>query len=268
MDAPAQQPAVLHADPEHGGIRFVVFLTLFFGLFIAFQIVVWVLERVAPAGLLDYVTFLSCLGAIPLALVMVWGVEKLLRRVWHSGLSFLVDQAGITVRDRRTGQGLGPSAAPDIAWSEPVGLTNWCFTLGSYPRGGRERRINKDWLCLASELQQEDARLVVFCFMPPARAEATLADKHANFHTLNMAELYGTSFRGRIGPPTRPALPNHLLHSKDGRYWLAERRRWEFGVELSAEDYLVFLSRAQAAFDHYRVDESHPIPAAPPPAEA
>jgi hypothetical protein len=263
MTVPERQPAVLHADPEHGGIRLVVFLTLFVGFFVAFQVVAWVLDRIAPEGLVDYVTFLSCIGAVPLALLMIWGVEKLLRRVWHSGLSFLVDDRGMTVRDRRTGQGLGESVQPDINWSEPIGLTNWYFALVGYPRGGRERRVDKKWLCLASELQQNEAKLIVYCFMPPDKAEQVVADRASDFHRINQAELYDSSFRGRIGPPTRPALPSHLLHSKEGRYWLAERRRWEFGIELSSEDFLTYLSYARAAFNRGPGEERHPTPDVP-----
>ncbi len=52
-----------------------------------------------------------------------------------------------------------------------------------------------------------------------------------------MVELYDNTMRSRIGPPSRPDIPNRLLQSKDGRYWLAERRRWEYGIELTPDDF-------------------------------
>lgn len=260
MTAAERSPVVLHADPEHSGIRAAVFLSLFFAFVLAFWIVSWLFEALAPQSLLDYTTFLSCVGALPLALLMVYGLEKLLRRTWHSGLSLILDDRGLYVRDRKTGQGMAADwmETPSVDWTKPVALTNWYFRVGGYPRGGRERRVEKNWLCVASQLQQEDAKLVVYCFMPPAKAEALTADRSLGFHAINPAELYDVNMRSRIGPPTRPTIPNNLLHSKDGRYWLAERRRWEFGVELTPDDFATYLDYAQKAERHSLQDSAAP----------
>jgi hypothetical protein len=247
MSAAGTGPIILYADQEHGGIRLTIFFALFVGYFIGFQIVARLLEVLAPASLLDYTTFLSCIGGIPIALLFIWGLEKLLKRVWHSGLSLALDERGLTVRDKSAGDAYanestaGSNDVPAIFWSENINCLNWYFRLKGYPRGGRERRVSAKWLCLATELQQDEKRLNVFSFMPPETAAVWIENPRQNFHPLNPAEIYTSSVRGRLGPPSRPTIPNRLLQSKDGRYWLAERRRWEYGIELTPADFATLM---------------------------
>jgi len=268
MSADMRHPVILHADQEHSGLRFVIFVALFAGLVPGFFIARWLLERVAPAAFRDFGTFLSCVGAVPLALLFIYGLEKLLKRVWRSGLSLELNQWGIVVHDGREegSRGQGPGAReesnstasssavepgtwnlePAIRWSGNLNQLNWYFRLSGYPRAGHERRAPAKWLCLATELHQDGARLNAFTLMPPERAAAFVDDTRLAFHRLNPAEVYDSSARTRIGPPSRPALSNSVLHSKDGRYWLAERRRWEYGVELTPDDFTTLMEYAQA----------------------
>lgn len=260
MTEAGNAPIELHADPEHGGIRAAVFLSMFIALIVAYPVTSALFRLLAPASLQDYAVFLSCVGSFPLALLLVYGFEQLLRRTWHSGLSLLLDERGLYVRDRRPGQTQTEphTDGPSVDWVKPLTLTNWTFRLNGYPRGGRERRVDKNWMCLASQLQQDDARLIVFCFMPPARAEALTGDKSAGFQLINPAQLYDVGARTRLGPPTRPTIPNDLLHSKEGRYWLAERRRWEYGVELMPDDFMTYLAYARKAERRATVDSAEP----------
>jgi hypothetical protein len=222
-------------------------------LWLAFQLLANWLPDLLPRNLTDYAVFLSCVGAIPLALAAVWGVETLLKRVWHSGLSLALDEKGLYVEDKRAKR-RSPEAEPfeepgqpAFLWAEPLRFTNWYFRLSGYARGGRERRVSPKWYCLASELQQNDRRLILFTFMPPQKAEEIVAEKKGPlaFHQILPAELQTRTMRSRFGPPSRPSISNQLLHSRDGRYWLAERRRWEQGVELTPEDFETILAFAQ-----------------------
>ena len=235
-------PVTLHADQEHSGIRVVLFIALFVGLFLSFRLLALVLDAAATSSWVDYVTFLSCIGSFPLALLFIWGLEKLLKRVWHSGLSLSLDDRGITVNDRRIGAEREAAGEPVVVWSIPVNQIRWHFQLKGYPRGGRERRVSADWLCLAAELQQDDNRLSVFAFMPPKSAAAWTENPKEGFHLINPADLYEKSVRSRIGPPTRPQIASHLLQTKDARYWLAERRRWEKGIELTPDDFRTLIT--------------------------
>ena len=268
MSANAYRPVILHADQEHSGLRLAIFAALFVGLVPGFILARWLINTLAPPAVQDYAIFLSCVGAVPVALLLIWGLEMLLKRVWRSGLSLELNERGIVVYDRRgegtRGQGLGareegtaPAAnsalepgtwnlEPAIRWHGNLSQINWYFRLSGYPRAGQERRAPAKWLCLATELHQDGARLNVYTLMSPERAAAFVDNPRLAFQRLNPADLYDRSARTRIGPPSRPTIPNTVLHSKEGRYWLAERRRWEYGVELTPDDFTTLMDYAQA----------------------
>ncbi|MBK7215906.1 MAG: PrgI family protein [Candidatus Promineofilum sp.] len=132
MSADMRRPAILHADQEHSGLRLVIFLALFAGLVPGFFISRWLLGTFAPPAVLDYATFLSCVGAVPLALLFIYGLEKLLKRVWRSGLSLELNERGIVVHDQREqgpgarGQGPGKRAKPlqVLPWNLEPGTWN------------------------------------------------------------------------------------------------------------------------------------------------
>jgi hypothetical protein len=224
-----------------------IFVALFAGLLIGYLLVNWLFRTFAPPAVQDYAVFLSCIGSVPIALLMIWVLEKQLKRIWHSGLSLVLDARGVAVHDRREGAVVDPQAPPVFVWSANMGQLNWYFRLSGYPRGGRERRAPAKWLCLATELQQDDARLSVYAMMSPAAAARWVDDARHGFHLINPAEVYDRSARSRLGPPTRPTIPNRLLQSKDARYWLAERRRWEYGIELSPADFATLLQSVTAS---------------------
>jgi hypothetical protein len=116
-------------------------------------------------------------------------------------------------------------------------VTRWFFRLRGYARGGKERRMPASWLCLACQLQQGEVKLILFTFMPPARAQALLSD----FHEIKPAEVYTRSVKDRLVAPSRPTVPAATLAGKEGRYWLAERNRWQEGAELTAADFETFI---------------------------
>lgn len=244
MSAPERPSVTLHADQEHGGIRLVVLIGLFVGLLLGFQLVWRLLAAFAPAAWQDYGVFLSCVGAIPVALLLIWGLEKLLKRVWRSGLSITLDDRGLYVNDRRGGVPATTADEPAMLWTNNMSQLRWYFRLTGYQRGGGERRVPDKWLCLAAELQADEARLSVYTFMPPDKAAEWTQNPKQNFHVINLAELYASPNRARLGPPERPNLPTHLLQTKAARYWLAERRRWEYGIELTPEDFATLLDYA------------------------
>ena len=137
-----------------------------------------------------------------------------------------------------------------ITWNKPFAQTNWYFRLSGYPRGGRERRVSEKWLCLCTELQQDEERLSTFAFISPEDAAAWTSPtngKSATFHIIDPGEVYDKGVRSRFGPPSRPNVPTSLLHAKDGRYWLAERRRWEVGIELTPQDFVTVMTDTRRA---------------------
>jgi hypothetical protein len=74
----------------------------------------------------------------------------------------------------------------------------------------------------------------------------TLANHPFRFQKINPVEVYDTLFR-RPFCPTCPTRYHSIrvLSGKNGRYWLAEQRRWTEGLELTREDFEIFLQYLQ-----------------------
>ena len=242
-DRPDKGPIVLNADPEHAGLRVMVVLILVVSLgllFFLFRAVLTALETELGAP-----SLLSCLGALPLALLLAAGSEAILKRTWTSGRRLVLD--GRQLRLQRPGV-----ADVVLDLGQQVNQTWWHFPLIGYRRGGRERRVPDRWHCVAGQLQQEGERVIVYSFVSPARLEEWQADYP--FYGLNPTEVYDSSARSRLEGPVRPELPTSVIAGESGRYWLAERSRWQQGVELTPPDFRILLERMRgpAAVDPYR----------------
>ncbi len=234
----APNTLVLNADPEHAGLRVTIILVLVAAIFLAFLLLRALLTRYLPQ--IGSPAVLACLGAIPLALALSAGIEALLRRSWPSGRRLVLDARGLTL------QRAGRDEAT-LRWDEPIAATWWHFPLAGYQRGGRERRIPDRWHCVAGQLQQGDARIVAFAFVPSAKVEALQG--RVPLFTLEPKDVYDSSLRRRLEGPARPELPAELIAGEAGPYWLAERNRWQQGVELLPDDFerlLVSLRERQA----------------------
>ena len=103
----------------------------------------------------------------------------------------------------------------------------------------RERRLTAKHACLACQLQQDNVRLIVFGYVKGQAADSLLDG--SDFHQIEPADYYERGPLRRLrGATDRPQLPTAVLTGRDGPYWLAEQRRWTDGIELTAEDFVVF----------------------------
>ena len=185
----------------------------------------------------DYIYVLSCAGGLPIGLALSWAIEQGLKRIWPSGNSVILDDTGLELQTK-DGQN------QHIEWAHHLVVTNWYFQLSGYMRGGRERRVPAKWLCLASQIRQEEQRVVLFTYLPPKKAQRWLEDEKSEmaFHVIKASDIYSNTLRDRFLAPARPDIPKQVLAGKDGSYWLAERRRWKEGVELTPKDFATFMS--------------------------
>jgi len=247
MTAQANSPKVLHADPEHGGLRFVIILVLLLGLVLGFMLMQLLIRSVAADTLLrDFATIISCTGAIVLSLILAWAAETYLKRAWPSGTLLLLGDSELSCHLGDRSQDLGRDGQEKlvIEWSKKINLTRWSFALSGYPRSGRERRVPSNWHCLACQLQQDDTRLIVFGYFPPDEA-AVWTENPAliePFHTISLAKLYAEAGKRLGKATTRPIVPSSMVAGSDGRYWLAEQKRWQEGLELTQEDMTLILA--------------------------
>jgi hypothetical protein len=223
-------PIILHADPEHERLRSVVIFIILLTVLAGYWLTRWLFDLAGITS--DFIIMFSCFGSLPIGLALAWLIEAGLKRIWHSGNSVTLNADGVTLQtvydDNQT-----------VQWHDTVLTTNWCFPLAGYARGGRERRLPRNWVCLSSQLRQEDQRIIVYTYIP-ARKAAPLTDQ-IMFNEIKPAEVYNTTLRDRFALPRRPDIPAKIISGKDGEFWLAERRRWKEGVELTAKDFATYL---------------------------
>ncbi len=229
---PSDEPTItFHGDPEHAGIRLAVLPMLVVGYVVGFTLVRLLASRLMPGN--ASLNLIACLAGFPMGLAVAAGGETLLKRIWRSGKRLIVGPRSLRLEARRGETARVPRDA-DLA------LHFWHFPLAGYPRGGRERRAQQGWLCLACQARRDAGRISFFTFMPPAEAAPLI--EAVDSHALDPTAVYDTSLSGRFTQPTvRPRLPAEVIAGPDGPFWLAERHRWEAGLELSKTDYAAAL---------------------------
>ena len=248
MTTANQSRQVLYGDPEHGGLRVAVLAVLMISLLVAFVLVRFALQQLAAgSALLDFAFVLSCGAAVPIALGVTWLAETVMKRVWPSGERVVVDERGVhhtfKLEDNEKEE-----VTQSVLWSSRINVTRWTFRLRGYPRAGRERRVPDKWLCLACELQQDDTRLIFYTYMPPEPAETYMTRQPAQdgYQQISLATLYSEAGARRWEGTTRPDIPSQMLAGPNGRFWLAERRRWLAGVELTPTDFATLMDAANS----------------------
>jgi hypothetical protein len=230
----------LHADQEHTGIRITVPAIWIIAFILFYFLIKAYFDSLPPGGIGDYALALGCIGALPISLGIGAAGEYFLKKRWRSGRQVKLGGQGLTVV--RDGQD-----EIFVEWSRRANQVLWHFPLKGYPRGGRERRVPGNWVCLACQMQQDDHRFIVFSLMPSKQAEPLL-EKY-RFHRINLADFFDSnSVKNWLSAPSRPSLPANMLTGKEGPYWLAERRRWQEGMELTQQDFELFLHRVDEHF--------------------
>ncbi len=225
---------IIYADQEHGAIRFAVLFILLATFGLVFFLLSLLLQSPSLGLVSEYWFPLSCIAALVLSLATAAAGEVALKRTWLSGNSVVLDESGIQVT-------LSNDESKVLDWSRSIVATKWWFELKGYRRGGREKRVPGSYNCLACQLQQDDDRFIVHSYLPQKRA--TVMIEMANFHEIQPAQLQERNALPRFyAAPERPALPRSVLSGKDGRYWLAERRRWTEGLELKPDDFELLMN--------------------------
>ncbi len=235
MELTSSSPTILYADQEHDRLRTAVIFVIIISVYIGYQIMRGLFNLADNAS--DYIYVLSCAGSLPIGLALSWAIEHGLKRIWPSGNRVRLDDIGLELQTK-DGQN------QRIEWAHHLVVTNWYFHLSGYMRGGRERRVPAKWLCLASQIRQEEQRVVLFTYLPPKKAQHWLEDERSEtaFRVIKASDIYSNTLRDRFLAPARPDIPKQVLAGKDGSYWLAERRRWKEGVELTPKDFATFMS--------------------------
>jgi hypothetical protein len=243
----AYSSKTLLADKEHAGIRFSVPAIWFVSFILFYFLIKAYFDSLPPGGIGDYALALACVGALPFSLGVGAVSEYFLKKQWPSGRSVKLGEQGITVVRKEEDNIF-------VEWAKRANQVLWYFPLKGYPRGGRERRVPGSWLCLACQVQQDDHRFIVFSLMSQKSAQPML-DKY-RFHAINLADFYDSNaVKNWLTAPSRPSLPSNMLTGKEGPYWLAERRRWHEGMELTKKDFDLFLQKVDQHFEELNLSD-------------
>jgi hypothetical protein len=229
---------ILYADREHAGVRYVVLAILTIIFIIGFLLLNRYLGSMNGTLISEYSLVLSCVGGLVLGLAFSGAGEYLLKKYWPSGRMVTLDEFGA----RAT---LPDSQQVTLDWSLRSYAIKWQFALKGFPRGGREKRIPASYYCLACQLQQDEERLIVYGYFPKKRAARWLDT--GDYFEIRPGDFYDNNpLSRRLKSPDRPDVPASALTGKMGLYWMGERRRWEQGLELTADDFEIFIDKISA----------------------
>ena len=221
-------------------MRTAVFILLFIALLVAFFGLRFLLNA-AGGWVAEYAFALSCFGAFPIAIGVIWVAERGMKQRWPSGRTVTLLADGVSVQTE-SGSTVTLTHAKEIV---PMA---WYFDLRGWQRGGRERRVPESWACLAVELKAGKEHIIIYTYLSPTQAERWLnANQRPDFYQIHPLKVYDNSLRKRLGGPSRPEIPPEIITGKDGPYWLAERRRWIEGFELPEPEFETFMNHIQTA---------------------
>lgn len=238
-----QKPHTLHGDPEHDALRMTIPLIFMLLLAALYWLTLQVMPRLFGGDAGQFYILAVC-AALPLALLGMKGLDGWLKKWWHSGRALHIEPDPHTnawrIRYEQKNATEEPSYFP---LQDDLDTTRWHFRMEPFPRTGRERQIPNGWYCAAVQMQTEHGRVVAHTFLKPAQAENLFA--RASFHQIKMGNLYEMGIGGRMrqfaSPNGRPEIPGQLIIGEEGRYWLAERHRWQEGLELTPNDFVTLI---------------------------
>lgn len=190
----------------------------------------------------DYILIAGVLSLFISAFIM-WLVDPFVKGFFPSGHVLTIDtqyhafvysvdeEAQVELSDRQSWQ-----------------MIHWDFLMGRFIKSGRERQVPRGWSCMAILIQATGKELVLFSYVPPRTKKKF--SQLATWETISMYDTFDDDSKSRNLPRMRPptladVIPGRLLVGEKGQVWLAERKRRENGVEMSAKDFeqlLTYLS--------------------------
>lgn len=232
-------PTKINGNQEHSGIGLIILLTMLVAVVIFYMVLFRTLPSIFGGASGDYLLIAAFL-ALFLAVGFVALVDPLLKRVWPSGYAVVLNDSAIACeRPKADGSAINLNQDHTSLF--------WMFKMTGYPRFGRERQIRKGDFCLGVEIQQDDERMVIYAYVSPTKIGRTV--QTTGFTEINMEKIYDTSIGSRVRnwrmPGKRPEIPASLIVSDEGKYWLAERHRWEEGIELTPKDFQAFVEHVR-----------------------
>ncbi len=222
MNTPLTVPDTFTApvDPEHSAVRLAVI-----GLFIAgWALGFFVLNALISS---EGLNIIAILVSFALAALTTQQAERVLKRRWPSGRVLQAADGRVQIVQRGQVQ-------QEIRTGQQVNALTWRFAIR------RRSRVPKGWYMVACALEQDDVYIAVYTFMPPQAFEQLGAGGHFT-PLISRKELNaGGAAQGDL----RMAGEQRRLH-------MAENARWNFGAEMTPDDFKRYVIWLQGRFPQW-----------------
>jgi hypothetical protein len=201
-------------DPEHGGVRVVVFF-----VFIGIWLMVFSVANTLIVS--EGFNLIALVIGFLIAALITNLLERYLKTVWGSGRNIHIDSDGVRMEKRGTLQ------AQHLD-EDPVSAMFWRFEVN------KRTRIPKGWSMLGCALEHEGRYLTVYTFVSPEQLDA--------FER-------GMWFKKLIGK--KELREGMHLAGEQRRLIEAERHRWMEGAEMTFDNFKSYLARLETQFPEW-----------------
>jgi len=207
-------------DSEHGGIRTVVMGTFFVVFVMGFAIA----NTLLPTQGLNIVAFLIAIGAGGLVAVPL---ERVLKKRWPSGriVTLEADRVRLT-KNGATEQEMMASDAAQIMF--------WRFEVQ------KRTRIPKGWSMLGCAIEHEGSYLVIYTFVSPDALK-----------TFDGADRFKALVSRKDATGQKDVRENMRMAGEQRRLRDAEAHRWNFGAEMTLNDFVTYLKQIETQFPEW-----------------
>jgi hypothetical protein len=206
----------ISVDQEHGSLRLIVvvlFLVIWAGVYA-------IANMLIPDAGLNLIAILVGFGA---AALLTRLIEPRLKDRLPSGRRLEIDAGGIRLK-------LRDQLQEEIKAGEPVSALLWHFKIK------RRSRVPKGWSVVACALEQDERYLAVYTFASPE--QVVTLNKIVTF-----TEMVSEKKQGRNSKQD-----SLRVAGEQRRLRLAEMHRWNFGAELTYDDFERYLNQLNGQF--------------------
>jgi len=200
-------PKQFPVDALHAGIRVAVTVAFFGTAAVAIFVVPAIAIALKLTGILSVLFFVGGVSAISIGGALL--VDRTLRKIWPSGRWLKVEQGALVYHDK-------DGAETVVALNPKARMIVWHFVIQQ-----NRTWVPRGWYCVACQLAQGETQLTPYAFLKPEQA-AMLPRWRAFQEVIPRKDLVRRDAE----------LPDDQI-----RLRLAERTRWESGIELFADDF-------------------------------
>jgi hypothetical protein len=220
MTTSSSASLTIPVDAEHSGIRGVVLLAFVVLIVVAFVIA----NNALPANGLNLLAMLIAFvvsGAVTVVL------ERILKRVWSSGRAIILESDRVVLSKRGVTE-------QEMRADQPVQTLFWRFEVQ------KRTRIPKGWSMLGCALENDGEYLIAYTFVSPDA-----------LNTIERRDRFRRLISRKDAEGQKTAREDMRLAGEQRRLREAEAHRWNFGAEMTADDFTIYLTELETRFTEW-----------------